>query len=486
MLRLGVLPARDFAMNPGSSENVVRLKQFAPALSAVSLVVCLTLTRGFLNPAAGAWQAMLLLTLSLFSCLAAIAFPDVALPRFERVPLLRFVGRAPVLSLLVGCLAFEALALCGWFANLRPLFAVATFCIAIALWSGRVEKSAWRKTGVLSFVGAIFVFLVCAVLLLSLAPAPKIDVIVFQRDSPVALAQGQNPYTLTFPDIYGAKSSLFYGPGASVKGVLQFGFPYLPLALLWIAPAQLLLGDFRYAYLLAVVIAAVCIFRLHRSSVAVASSLLLLFSLPTFFVLQHGWTEPLPVMLLCLVAWSSRFRKLPSFWTVGLLAAAKQYLILLFPLLILLPGEKSKKGRLGDVVKAVAIAACITLPFVVWNPRAFFHSALFIQVAQPFRDDSLSYLSFFKLVTGIQPPSWPGFLMAILALAFCLWRAPRTTTGFALSVALVMFGFIAFARQAFINYYFLIFGVLCCATALANSETDETEPLTAPAAAAAR
>jgi hypothetical protein len=54
-----------------------------------------------------------------------------------------------------------------------------------------------------------------------------------------------------------------------------------------------------------------------------------------------------------------------------------------------------------------------------------------------------------------------------------------------------MFGFVAFARQAFINYYFLVFGALCCATALAHSENEmegkrKSELLTPPEAATAR
>jgi hypothetical protein len=472
--------------SPNSPGKVVRLIEFAPALSLAFLTLCLTFSKGFLSSRVELSSISIgLLTASLLCCVAALLLPRARLPRFENVPLLRIVAREPVLALLLACLIFQWIVLCAWYLAVVPIFGIAAVFIAFALWGASKPKTTSAKILFAALCGVLLLFVLCALAVLFFVPVLPTDVVVFQRDSAFALAHGRNPYALTFPDIYGGNSRL-YGPGASVNGVLQFGFPYLPLTLLWVLPAQLLLGDFRYAYILAIVIAAACLWALRKTPVAAASALLLLFSAPTFLVLQHGWTEPLPVMLLCIAAWASRRKKASSFLTMGVLVAAKQYLVLLFPLLVLLPQAKSTAARLADVLKAVAVATFITLPFVLWNPRAFFHSTLFIQIAQPFRDDSLSYLSFFKLVTGTQPPSWPGFLIAIIAIAFCLWRAPRTTTGFVLSVALVMFGFIAFARQAFINYYFLIFGALCCATALANGEDEESEPLKSAEAAAAR
>ncbi len=469
-----------------TAPKTVRVIEFAPALSLAFLALCLTFTNGFLSlHVESASLAMCLLTASLLSCLAGLLFPDVKLPCFQNVPLLRLAAREPVFALLGVCLAFQCVMLCVGYCVELPVFGLMPLFIALVLWSAHKTKTISSKTWICILIGAAIVFVICNTAVWRTFPVSPIDVMVFQRDSSSALMRGQNPYALNFPDIYGPESSNLYGPGASVNGVLQFGFPYSPLTLLWILPAQILLGDFRYAYILAAVVAAACIMAMRRNSIVAASALLLLFSTPTFFVLKNGWTEPLSVMLLCFVAWASRSKKAPTFPIVGILAAAKQYLVLVLPLLILLPEDKPRAARIANVFKAVAVAAFISLPFALWNPRAFFHSTLFIQIAQPFRNDSLSYLSFFKLITGVQPPSWPGFLIAILAIAFCLWRAPRTTTGFALSVALVMFGFIAFARQAFINYYFLIFGALCCATALANSEVEsEGESLKSAEAAA--
>ena len=70
------------------------------------------------------------------------------------------------------------------------------------------------------------------------------------------------------------------------------------------------------------------------------------------------------------------------------------------------------------------------------------------------------------------PPAWPAFVLAPLALAVGLWRAPRTPAGFALAVALTFLVFFAFNKQAFVNYYFFLVGALCCALAAAGPEPD--------------
>ena len=87
------------------------------------------------------------------------------------------------------------------------------------------------------------------------SPDPAIDVHVFQRDAFAALRAGVNPYAMTFPNIYQTGEN--YGPGLSVNGRLQFGFPYFPLSLLLSMPAQLFGGDERYAQLAAIELAAV-------------------------------------------------------------------------------------------------------------------------------------------------------------------------------------------------------------------------------------
>lgn len=310
------------------------------------------------------------------------------------------------------------------------------------------------------------------------SPAPYIDVYIFQRDASEALLHGINPYTLTFPDIYG--NSLFYGPGLSVNGRLQFGFPYPPLSLLLALPGHVLGHDYRYSQLAALVATAGLMAYARPGRLGVLAAAVFLLTPRIFFVLEQGWTEPYAVVLLAvLVFCACRYpRAVP--YALGLFVAVKQYLVLAVPLtLLLLP----RPWRLVDAWrlwwKAAAVALVVSLPLVLWNLPAFVHSAVTLQFQQPFRREALSYLAWWAR-TGGEPPSpvlalaWAG-----LAIGLSLWRAPRSPAGFAGAVALTFFGFFAFNKQAFCNYYFLVVGALCVAVAASaysgsNSDSSAT------------
>ena len=111
-----------------------------------------------------------------------------------------------------------------------------------------------------------------------------------------------------------------------------------------------------------------------------------------FFVLEQGWTEPIAVLLLALTdvrhdeatrrsragsadSWSSP----SSIWRSA------------FPLLWRFALRQAEPWRF--LLAAAGIAALVTLPFVVWQPRAFVDSVVLLQMREPFRIDSLSYLS---------------------------------------------------------------------------------------------
>src|SRR5262249_38396094 len=117
------------------------------------------------------------------------------------------------------------------------------------------------------------------------------------------------------------------------------------------------------------------------------------------------------------------------------------------------------------VAKAGAVAAVVTLPFALWNLRAFVESVILFQGRQPFRPDALSYVAWSARDGIARLPQWASFAMALVALGLSWWRAPRTPAGFAASAALVFLLFFAFAKQAFCNYYFMVLGIACCAVA---------------------
>jgi hypothetical protein len=118
------------------------------------------------------------------------------------------------------------------------------------------------------------------------SPTPWIDVYVFQRDGSAALLHGQNPYALTFPNIYG--NGVYYGPGMVANGRVLFGYVYFPLSLLMVLPGAIFFNDVRYAQLAAVALVALSlgVGGRTKSRLGLSAAALLLLLPRGFFVLE--------------------------------------------------------------------------------------------------------------------------------------------------------------------------------------------------------
>ena len=282
-----------------------------------------------------------------------------------------------------------------------------------------------------------------------------------------AVSHGKNPYAIDFPDVYshhGSDATAFYPRDLIVNGRVKFGYGYMPLSLAVAYVGQIMTGDFRRAYLLALVAAAGFLAFAHRDRQSFAAAAMLLFMPRNMFVIEYSWTEP--VALLCLAAvvfcaYRAR-RVLP--YASGLLLVSKQHMPLIAPLLLLLmprPWDAKTVGKFYG--KAMLTGAVVTLPMILWNPAAFWHSVVEVQLKSPFRPDSLNLAGWWIHGGHSPPPIWMPFIFGISSVGVALWRSPRTPAGFAASVAGVYLCFFALAKQAFCNYYFFIFGALCCA-----------------------
>ncbi len=342
-------------------------------------------------------------------------------------------------------------------------FYVGLVVAAVLVGAGLAPKP-WL--GRLHFPLLLLVFLYLGRWLIKASPAPFIDVYVFQRDGVNALLAGNNPYALRYPDIYG--NSPFYGEGLSVGGVLQFGYPYFPLSLLLALPGQVFFGDYRYAQLGAMALSAAFIAYARPGRVGIAAASLLLFTPRVFFVLEQGWTDPFVLLGLSAVVFVAVRWVRPLPWVLGLAFAVKQYTIFMVPAAIKLIPRPIPRGF---VLKALGIAAAVTVPFFLWGPKDFWHDVVALQVLQPFRTDALSYLSWSAL-GGAQP--WPtslAFVAASAGVLLGLWRQPRSPMGFAATCALAYLGFFAFNKQAFCNYYYFTLGALL--VVVGSAEPDE-------------
>lgn len=311
-------------------------------------------------------------------------------------------------------------------------------------------------------------------------PNPHIDTYPMAQEALAALVKGENPYAITFPDLYGNEvGSLFgYPPGFSANGRVLMGYSYPPLTLLAGLPSYLITGDHRYVFVAAIFAIAGFLYFLGRSTTHGIIAAVLLLSFPRLYaIMESAWTEPVVLVPLAATVWCAvkgKTRALP--WVFGLFLCSKQHMILFAPAALwLMPRPLNWKQVAIFYAKALGIGAAVTLPFVLWSFKAFWHSVIEIQLVYRARPDALSFPSFF-FAQGMKPP--PRFLsLALLPVVYAIawWRVPRSVFGFALTLASAAFATLAF-DQAFLNRNFFVYTAMLLALGALPYRTPEPLP----------
>jgi hypothetical protein len=279
------------------------------------------------------------------------------------------------------------------------------------------------------------------------------------------LLDGHNPFAITYPDIYGPGSGL-YPPGVVVDGQVQSGYWYPPLTLLLDLPGSLA-GDVRFALLAAILGAAV---MLGYGWKQYGLALWLLFTPKMLFILENAWNDVYAVLLLTLVVWAAKERRI---WTMsiaaGLLFVSKQYIVLILPAAVLLaPAPWRWKTISRMALCAVLAGSAVTLPFIAINAPAFFRSMTVVH-SNIIRSDSISFLPMISHIFGLRLTLLCPVLAAAVASLITLYRAERSASGFAAATAFIGLCMFLFSPLAFINYYFFAIAALLAAVATANS-----------------
>ena len=294
-----------------------------------------------------------------------------------------------------------------------------------------------------------------------------IDCYTFQLDAVKKLLHGINPYGTTQANIYTPEQTArFYGPGMVIDGRVQVGLQYPPVTFLAALPGYLL-GDVRYGYLLAVLLSAIFAFATVPRVAGLCLAAYLLLNPITFMVEDRCWTEPLVWMLLCATLYTAikRPRWLPL--ALGLFLASKQYNFLALPLVAILLRPFAWKAYSRLLGASVAIAIATLLPFARFNFQALWRDLALFHLAQPLRQDALSFAIVF-------PPYMKIGLL--LLLAFLAWIARRGIDRAALFPAafgMALLLFVSAGKQAFMNYYFLAsLSLLLAAATLWPAPTD--------------
>ncbi len=427
------------------------------ALGVVALGRALQIFDGFYHPTALKW-ALAALGLMAVGTLT-LARPHSSSRSAPTVLLtVMAAGLLWQLAMLVGTMPGRAVSPDANLDLFRAGVAIEGAILALALLRhARIERC-W-------FPALLLVHALLGIWLLRAAPEPEIDVIVVHREAIDALLTSEDPYRISFANIYGKDSALFYNPRALVGDRVAFGYPYPPLTLFLAVPGQVLAGDYRYAELAALLLGAALIGYARPSLHARLAAALLLTTPRGFFVLEQGWTEPISVLMTALVVFLMVRRPAIVPWAGGLLAVTKQYYLLAGPLLLKYAFSLGWRGLTRFVVIATCAGAAVTLPLALWHPNRFLEAVVLLQTREPFRPDSLSLLSWaFRNGWGSGTYVW-AIGGATAALLVGLWRAPNTAAGFAAALALSMMGLFMFGSKAFCNYYFLVIATVCCAIA---------------------
>lgn len=304
---------------------------------------------------------------------------------------------------------------------------------------------------------------------------PLIDVWPILQGASLGVAQGRNPYEMTFAGV----------PAGQVDDC----FNYLPGTFLVPLPGRLLLGDVRYAeaaVLLAGVAALVWLSSRPRTvdavrsvttrqGAAVAVPLAVLAGvLPgSLYAVQQAWNET--VIFGALAAAGVLVAAKRPWWAAAALAVAlctKQHVVLLLPLWALWPSFGPRRA-----LAAAAGAAAVTLPWFLADPGRFWHCVVDFFVDLPARTDSLSV---WQLVPG------PLRTVAVLLLvavgyAIVLRAAPRTPGGLLLGCGLVLAAFALANKQSFLNQWLLASQLVVAGLALVAAGTRPVRDVPLPA-----
>ena len=353
-----------------------------------------------------------------------------------------------------------------------PLLTAAV--LGLALWGVGTPRRRSQRDALAAAM--LLCFLVAAVGVLRASPGPRIDLYTIQQLGAGHLLAGRDPYAATYPNIYTASETLaFFGAPLTE---LRY-YPYPPLSLLVTTAGFWLFGDVRVSFLalhLATGALLYAMVRRRSGSMAVGLLAMHLLSPRGLFLLEQSWTEPL--LSACVAAWAAflltgqggKRATVAEVVLLGLVFSAKQYSVLLLPLLLCQRFRPAWSRAARVTTLAAGLAALGLLPFLLWHPRDFIEDLILFQVRQPFRHDALTLPALFSFATGLRAPGALALLGAAGSLGWALGRLPQKPAGLLYGAAIGCFSFFAMAKQAFCNYYSFV-GVLLllCAAACVRS-----------------
>jgi hypothetical protein len=329
-----------------------------------------------------------------------------------------------------------------------PTFVAGTVQITILLIATYVLEPFLVKRGGFwqAFVKYRFVFIILLSVILKFATVfasyiNLIDVGIMMQESSATLLAGHNPYTTP---------TAGYG-----------GFNYLPMHLLLPLPFYVLFGDARFGMIIWELVGLGLIYHLAKTELRSARLLrlaelaLLLFVWQPrgLFIIEQAWGEPLAVgaVAATFYLWYRQPGGPAGDILLAVLLAVKQYFVYLGLPLFYLYNFSWKRY----VTTGLALALMI-LPFVAWNPTAFYNRNVLHFFGLPIQTNSLGVTAYLW-EQGWLIPRWLSPVAAAgvaLGVGFLLRRFGLV--GYLHTLVLTFFCLFIFGQQAFANYYYLL------------------------------
>lgn len=360
------------------------------------------------------------------------------------------------------------------------------------------------------FVALVGLAIGLRVAALQMSPAPLIDVWYFTNLGAEGILSGINPYDRAYP-VVDPRSETLYA--------------YLPGQFVFDLPSRVLLGDMRAGQVLLELASAAMLFALVRGGKRVSTkatrageaeglaenaptdtperaanpsekgrrlaaesvALLLLYFPQSLFSQEQAWVEFKQVFAITLFAWLSVQHqegwrsKAP--WALGLLFSLKQTAWPAAAFLLRLP-----RPHLSRWIKLTSTMGLLILPFVLWSPTAFYQDIVAYHVGLPLpHSPSLTWTLF--LLTGWTLPLVGLGLVGASVWGLLLWdqrqrleqmssQSPGERLLSFVMASAVLSAVPVLMRQAYINYYYYIVGLVLVGLALSLRDDLHAAPQT--------
>ena len=281
------------------------------------------------------------------------------------------------------------------------------------------------------------------------SPQPHVDAFIQQKEAPLKLLQGINPYNTHYTKVYLNVDPNYFG--------------YLPFSFIYHVPFVLLFSDPRYSIAVSNLISAFVIYKLFsmkkRKDDSFVFIALFLFLPRSFYVLEHMYLDPIIFsFFLLFFYYYMRKNYSKSIIFLSLFFSFKQHLIMLYPLLF-----KHIYSKLVTVKNILIFSLPFLLPlyFFLREPDAFLRNVIFFFNPQKIPAPVSNSLSFSTFLTHYFPilshnSIFVSFVLFILFFIIYAFVIANTRNMFfsKLVTSLLLFNFLMF--HSFYNHYYLV------------------------------